>query len=263
VLQPADRVAHGPTGGCGRCALELDQQHALGAGMDGAARRGDELEQCPVQQLHGGGIERGQIGHRLTEVVQASQAQCHARRLGRDGIESPFDGRHDPERPFRPDEEVQLVARGGERVEGVGRGVLSRVGETLPDEVSGARGQVPGPRAPATTDIADLSSVADELDSLDPGAHAPVAHRARPCGIGRDHAPAGGEGAGGGIRWEAQPVRASGVVHLGPGDAGAGADQAPGGIDRDLAESLRAVHDGAAADVAAGHAAAGAPGDER
>src|SRR2546425_12811601 len=94
----------------------------------------------------------------------------------------------------RADEEVQLVPRFGEAVEGVASGILPGAGESRPHEVARGRVEAPAPRAAAAAHAADGAIVADRLEGLDPPAYAAAAHRARARRV-RGHEPArGGEG---------------------------------------------------------------------
>jgi len=50
------------------------------------------------------------------------------------GIEAPLDRRDDPQGALRSHEQVDFVARGRERIEGIARGVLARLGEGGSDQ---------------------------------------------------------------------------------------------------------------------------------
>jgi hypothetical protein len=102
---------------------------------------------------------------------------------------------------LRPDEQVDLVARLREGVEGISHGVLARLREGGGDETAavGIESELrPGPGSPPHP--SRLAVRPDDLESRDPRPDAAVAHRPGAGGMVATNAAGGGERAGRGLR---------------------------------------------------------------
>ena len=178
VLQAPHGVAYHAARGGGRLALELDQEEAGEARREAHPGLFYKGKDGAVEKLHGGGVQGEEVGDGVPQRLERPEPERDPGDVGEDRLEPPLDLGNEGEGAFGADQQVELVAGLGERVQGVATGVLAGLRESGVDQPSLVRRQrerIPHPPSRSPRNASNLSLRIDNLDRLDPAPHAAVA----------------------------------------------------------------------------------------